>query len=119
MTVDEVASSAPLDPATPIVYARLIVPDWKRLGLTRFDEGVCIGVAENVEPALAAVLMDPALCIWTTRVRPHKEKLAPRLIVEFGRFLGARKMSFTAIPEFGFSALAAPGAIDQEHDFGP
>src|SRR6202042_1256235 len=78
------------------------------------DDPVRDGVAQQVEPAPAAVSVDPALGEDALRVVAHVEVIGPGGIV--GRLgVGARDMRLAAIAELDLVALAAPRAGDEEH----
>src|SRR5438552_17381027 len=87
-------------------------------GTDSFLEAIGHGVAHGVEPALAAVSMQPALGVRTLGVGAEEEKLRPLRVVELRGIGRTRDMRFAAAAELDLGTRPAIGATDEQHQCG-
>src|SRR5688500_8713439 len=80
-----------------------------------FLESIADGVAHGVEPALAAVDVQPALGMPALGIGTEEQELGPLCVIELRRIAGPRDMRFAAAAELDLRARAAMRTPDQQH----
>src|SRR5262245_45282280 len=79
------------------------------------DDAVTRRVAQRIEPALAAVRMQPALGVHALRVGPLEQVTRPARVIDARRVGGPRDMRLAPATELDLGTGAAVGARDQQH----
>src|SRR5207244_6164521 len=79
------------------------------------DDAVARRIAQRVEPALAAVRMQPALGVHALWVRPIEEIMRPIRIIDLLGLGRPGDVRLAATAELDLGAGAAVGASDEQH----